>query len=1567
MRKLFHPYIVLIAALILAGCAAKEVLVPENSDTPEMKGVQAVIVDGTPTKAGAVTPLTDYVGRRKFKGNDQIVFTRISRTSHPLDAFTYPGPGATYKGIVFQAGNEGGEAGGWQRLPGDGVPERIYWTDAASDHTFIAYGEPQDASAPGFDWKSHDYTVESTTKTYYIGSLGNPLDEDGSIDFSLTAEEQATHQATENNVLTYYNPKLEKEDLVIAYDTQKQAEPGGSVALVQFYHALASVRVVVNISGFSSSSTAADNAAVVSDMRLLHQPTLYAWEQSGFGAQPLRYNGEDQAIVDGAWSDSDTKPRSTQRKDLMLWIPRPEGSGSNQSKTFTFYGITTPQPADYISTIPTEHEHRCAELTFNVTYPNPLTPSTTITRTYKASLADVCFDAGYNTTIHISLNHKNEEMTIGAEYENWQFVATPDVSELFKNSTFLQDTDRYVAGTDNIPNVTIVGDEKATADDATWLYESAGTIYDIYGHDGASVENAYQISTAYQLLSFAYEVKNGCTFEGKYIRLDADLTLQKSSDKTREELSSDEEGYDTAENAIAWIGIGQTDKPFNGTFLGGDRYIYSLSGNPLFAELGPKAQILKLQVSSIQKADRTASVTGSGLFAESNAGLISACKVDGDVSLEGSTAGAFVGSNSGTVYASYHIGATNGSDITGGLVGSNSGTVRNCYQVGKVTGSSTGGIACANSGTLHTNYYNCTLFPNPTVSFEGATGKSTLEMTMPGFVTALNIGIGEGFGDSSPDLWSYVLRPADYPKIGDYVQLNGWLETDLHLIGATDRFVIVGNNGSNYAMTNDNGDSASPTAAPVTVKDGAVTGDVPSNLQWTLTTPAGGYAFHPFGYAEASLYVSDLGESNRNVNVREESDRSSFTVEDGFLKNTVSERFLGIYISKDFQVKEWRSYLSHTNKTDNINNQVFKFYKFYADDKNAALTIAHAGKVSLGDGPFDLVINNPHSVTYNLISGNESIATVSQAGQVTVNKAGKVTLTAAWEEQGNYRKGQYQFILTIWKTTPTVSFANPTATIDMASSTTLTTQTAITTPGGVALAYSSSNPYVATVNASTGEVTAIKRGTAVITATVADLENFEKVSASYTLTVNDTRTFAVNFSAQPTAGGTASASVGGKSITSGASVQVGQTVTLSATPESGYAFRSWRVTKSDDPSIVETVTGNSFVMPGYQVTVTGHFMRSDAEDYYERVPDDELITDGDYLIVYEVTGTSGNVLANYESYKNLPITDARISWTAAQAYNITVGQSGSSGPYRMKQGDQYLAYSGSDNALSALEEALADGTLWTLSSHTAENVASQGRLIQWNKSASRFGCYNSSQQPIRFYKLTAATPTIRIRKTQITGVSHEGVTAATESGVYELINGAEEENVTVTCDGTVVTYAAKLNGSITYTVAANDGLPRNGTIYVKYGDEAAHAVTVWQNINPSVTTASQSITEGTFTLVNEELTLTTGGVTIKQSKVSGSTAVNSTHNTVATLRVYKGHALTFTGKTFTRIEIVVQGNAYGNTLTCNTGTLTPTSTSGGTIVWEGASDNVQIINNATETNTHLETRSFQITYTTSTP
>ena len=92
------------------------------------------------------------------------------------------------------------------------------------------------------------------------------------------------------------------------------------------------------------------------------------------------------------------------------------------------------------------------------------------------------------------------------------------------------------------------------------------------------------------------------------------------------------------------------------------------------------------------------------------------------------------------------------------------------------------------------------------------------------------------------------------------------------------------------------------------------------------------------------------------------------------------------------------------------------------------------------------------------------------------------------------------------------------------------------------------------------------------------------------------------------------------------------------------------------------------------------------------------------------------------------------------------------------------------------------------------------------------------------------SPTISMNTTSITNVAAAGVDNATASNAYNLLNGASNDDVDITYDGTVVKSASKnaTEGTITYTVDKNTGAARNGWIKVKYGSEDPHQITVSQ-------------------------------------------------------------------------------------------------------------------------------------------
>lgn len=130
-----------------------------------------------------------------------------------------------------------------------------------------------------------------------------------------------------------------------------------------------------------------------------------------------------------------------------------------------------------------------------------------------------------------------------------------------------------------------------------------------------------------------------------------------------------------------------------------------------------------------------------------------------------------------------------------------------------------------------------------------------------------------------------------------------------------------------------------------------------------------------------------------------------------------------------------------------------------------------------------------------------------------------------------------------------------------------------------AVTWESSDPTVATVTG--GVVTALAAGEAVITVTTVD----GRFTARCAVTVETVPEPSYTVTVQPAEGGTASASP--------ASAKAGETVTLTAVPDSGSRFKEWVVVSGD----VEIVDGR-FTMPAGDVTVKAVFEEIPAE----RVP-----------------------------------------------------------------------------------------------------------------------------------------------------------------------------------------------------------------------------------------------------------------------------------------------------------------------------------------------------------------------------
>lgn len=154
---------------------------------------------------------------------------------------------------------------------------------------------------------------------------------------------------------------------------------------------------------------------------------------------------------------------------------------------------------------------------------------------------------------------------------------------------------------------------------------------------------------------------------------------------------------------------------------------------------------------------------------------------------------------------------------------------------------------------------------------------------------------------------------------------TAFVKTGLSAVASDDVIVIVGDNGSNYAMSNNNGIGSAPSAVSVSISNNIISGIVADNLKWNVSSSNDGFTFYPDGSTDKWLYCTN---TNNGVRVGT-NDNKTFKVDNNYLKHNFTSRYVGIYNSQD-----WRSY---TSINSNISGQSFAIYK-----QGISVTIAEA-------------------------------------------------------------------------------------------------------------------------------------------------------------------------------------------------------------------------------------------------------------------------------------------------------------------------------------------------------------------------------------------------------------------------------------------------------------------------------------------------------------------------------------------------------------------------------------------------------------------------------------------------
>ena len=213
--------------------------------------------------------------------------------------------------------------------------------------------------------------------------------------------------------------------------------------------------------------------------------------------------------------------------------------------------------------------------------------------------------------------------------------------------------------------------------------------------------------------------------------------------------------------------------------------------------------------------------------------------------------------------------------------------------------------------------------------------------------------------------------------------------------------------------------------------------------------------------------------------------------------------------------------------------------------------------------------------------------------------------------------------------------------------------------------------------------------------------------------------------------------------TSATSAMVGTTITLTATPATGYALYAWYVYKTGDSSTQVAVSGNTFVMPAYNVTVTASFAEAGGTGDYVKVTSNSDLTSGQYLIVYESSNVAFNGgLTTLDATSNtvdVTISNNTIASTSTtDAASFTIDTSAGT----IKSASGYYIGQTSDNNGMNSNQSTAYTNRISFNGTSVDIVGSGGAYLRYNadNNNKRFRYFKSStyssQQPIQLYKKT---------------------------------------------------------------------------------------------------------------------------------------------------------------------------------------------------------------------------------------
>lgn len=247
-----------------------------------------------------------------------------------------------------------------------------------------------------------------------------------------------------------------------------------------------------------------------------------------------------------------------------------------------------------------------------------------------------------------------------------------------------------------------------------------------------------------------------------------------------------------------------------------------------------------------------------------------------------------------------------------------------------------------------------------------------------------------------------------------------WQKVELKDLTSDDVFVIaeIHDLKSSYAMSNDKGTSAAPSAVSITLsEDGTtITKTVADNLKWNVGKDGNTYIFYPNGDNKKWLYCTN---SNDGVRVGTNDNKTFVLKTDNGnnylgLFNTTQKRYVGVYTSSTKQ--DWRCY---TSVNSNINGQQIAFYKLDTRKSTTLEFATPSGSVNLGETftlPKLTLKAGEETLTgktFTYSSSAPEVASIDEKGLVTVNALGKTVFTASYGGDKVYSGSEAKYELIV--------------------------------------------------------------------------------------------------------------------------------------------------------------------------------------------------------------------------------------------------------------------------------------------------------------------------------------------------------------------------------------------------------------------------------------------------------------------------------------------------------------------------------------------------------------------------